>query len=75
MGNVINEADEHLQYGIGPYRLLKIGDDPPMRYAVGARDFTTGRILPPNDGYSYMIDHPIYGTVMYDADGRRIIQP
>ncbi len=57
----------------GPYRIIKIGDAVPQKFYVGTFDLRTSRIIPPGDGRPFLIDDPVLGTVLYDGEGRRVI--
>lgn len=64
---------DFIQHANGPYRLLKLGDDEPVKFYVGSRDRYTFRIYAPNDGQPFMIDDPVLGAVVYDENLFRII--
>lgn len=57
----------------GPYRMIKVGDVTPQKFYVGTFDLRTGRIIPPSDGRPFLIDDPVFGTALYDGEGRRVI--
>ncbi len=64
---------DFIQHGMGPYIVMKM-DGKTFPFLVGSTDLKTGRHFAPNSGY-FNVDGPVLGTVLYDSDLRRIIQP
>lgn len=64
---------DFIQHGIGPYRLIKMGDEPPSPFCVGSYNMSTRRIQMPMDGHPFYIDDPVLGRVAYDDLGQRIV--
>lgn len=69
----MSNTPHYIQHGIGPYRRLQIGSGPITNYVVGSRCAVTGLNTLPMDGAPFNVDDPVLGTVIYDGNGRRII--